>query len=211
MEFLPQLITLGSVVLLACISPGPDFIAVTSHALSGRRAGLGAAIGVSVACLVWSSLAMFGLGLLLARIAWLYEVVRIAGAVYLMYLGGKMLLSAWKMRGVKAPELSGFRAETSIKFGRGLRNGLLVGLTNPKSAAFFGSLFVTVLPVAAPMWVHGVTLAIVLGVATGWFCLLSVLFSSRAIQRVYRNLRNYIDTLMGAILVAIGVRLASNS
>ncbi|RYB06058.1 hypothetical protein D3272_07655 [Lichenibacterium ramalinae] len=90
----PQLLTLSAVFLLACISPGPDFTAVTSNALADRLRGLGVAVGVAVACTIWATLAMFGLGLLLTKIAWLHEAVRLGGAAYLHYLGVKMLLGA---------------------------------------------------------------------------------------------------------------------
>jgi threonine/homoserine/homoserine lactone efflux protein len=68
-------------MLLACVSPGPDLIAVTSHALAKRRAGLYATAGISTSHALWRRWQP-GLGLILAKLAWLYEVIRIAGAVY---------------------------------------------------------------------------------------------------------------------------------
>jgi len=203
MEFMPQLATLASVMLLACISPGPDFIAVTSQSLSDRKAGIGAAIGVTVACLIWATLAIFGLGMILSRLSWLYEVIRYLGAAYLIYLGIRMLIG---LR-LSATELA-ISAAPVRTMPRALRRGFLVGMTNPKSAAFFGSLFVTVLPIHAPLWVHGVTLAIVGIVACGWFCTLALLFSMRRIRNIYLKLRRPFDAVMGGLLVAIGARLA---
>ncbi|MQT12037.1 LysE family translocator [Segnochrobactrum spirostomi] len=204
MSYLPQLLTLAAVLLLACISPGPDFIAVTSHALASRRRGLGVALGVAAACVVWASLAMFGLGVLLVRISWLYEAIRVVGALYLIYLGAKLLLSARKSYGALTVEA----VEGDTRFAP--RIGLLVGLTNPKSAAFFGSLFVTVLPVGAPLWVQGATLAIVALVAGGWFTLVAYMFSAKRVRSLYARVRRPIDAVMGAILVGLGVHLAAS-
>lgn len=204
MTYLPQLLTLAAVLLLACISPGPDFIAVTSHALASRRRGLGVALGVAAACVIWASLAMFGLGMLLVRISWLYEAIRVVGALYLIYLGAKLLLSARKSYG--ALEVRAIENDTRFA----PRIGLLVGLTNPKSAAFFGSLFVTVLPVGAPLWVQGATLVLVALIAGGWFTLVAYLFSARRVRSVYARIRRPIDAAMGAILVALGVHLAAS-
>ena len=81
MDFLPQLSTLAGVVVLACMSPGPDFVAVTSRALVSRKAGIGVALGITVAVAVWATLAIAGLGVLLARVAWLYEAIRLVGAL----------------------------------------------------------------------------------------------------------------------------------
>lgn len=73
---------------------------------------------------------MFGLGLLLTQIAWLYEAIKLAGAAYLIYLGGKMLLSSRRSKAAVPAAIP--------KRGRGsaVRVGFTVGMTNPKSAAF---------------------------------------------------------------------------
>lgn len=203
MQFAPQLLTLAAVVLLACVSPGPDFIAVTSNALVSRSRGLGVAAGVAIACAIWAALAMFGLGVLLTETAWLYEAIRLFGAAYLIYLGAKMLFSACKPY-----------AEIDITAAAGtehvsLRTGLMVGLTNPKSAAFFGSLFVTILPVGMTAVIEWTAVAIVLAVALAWFSLVALMFSSGPVRSAYQSLRRPIDAVMGAILIGLGVRLAT--
>jgi len=88
------------------------------------------------------------------------------------------------------------------------RRGLLVGLTNPKAAAFFGSLFVTLLPAHAPLWVHGATVLTVATVSIGWFTSIALLLSTGSVQRRYAKLRRPVDALMGTVLVALGARLA---
>ena len=202
-SYAPHLLTLAAVVLLACVSPGPDFIAVTSNALSGRARGLKVALGVGIACIVWAALAMFGLGLLLTRIAWLYEAIRLAGAGYLLYLGVRMLLAARHRTG--AVEVDVARAADSP-----LRIGLMVGLTNPKSAAFFGSLFISILPAGTPDAVQIAAVAVVGVVALGWFGLLAVMFSAERVRTLYVTLRRPIDAVMGTLLLALGLRLATS-
>ncbi len=203
MEFFAQLATLAGVVLIACISPGPDFIAVTSQSLSSRRSGVGAALGVAMACTVWATLAVFGLGLVLTRLSWLYEVIRYFGAAFLIYLGIRMLLSL--RSGQRELNISAAPAASDIV---SVRRGFLVGMTNPKSVAFFGSLFVTVIPAHAPSWVYAATLAIVSLVACGWFCVLALLFSTGRIRSLYMKLRRPFDAVMGSLLIGIGARLA---
>ncbi|RQS60686.1 lysine transporter LysE [Burkholderia sp. Bp8963] len=203
MSYIPQLAAVGGVMLLACVSPGPDLIAVTSHALGNRRAGLHAALGIATSHAVWAAMAIFGLGLIVAKLAWLYEAIRIAGAAYLIYLGVKTLWglrqSAQQPDPAVAPARSGAQA---------YRKGLLVGVTNPKAAAFFGSLFVTLLPAHAPSWVHGATLAIVVAVSLTWFCTMAVLFSTSRVQTGYARLRKPIDAVMGTVLLGLGTKLA---
>jgi threonine/homoserine/homoserine lactone efflux protein len=203
MSYIPQLAAVAGVMLLGCISPGPDLIAVTSHALAKRRVGLFAALGIATSHALWAALAVFGLGLVLTQVAWLYGAIRIAGAVYLVYLGAKTLLglrqSASQMEVAAMPVRSGLQAYQS---------GLVVGLTNPKAAAFFGSLFVTVLPAHAPLWVHVTTIGIVAGISLGWFGTMAVLFSTQRVQHNYNRFRKPIDAIMGTILIALGAKLA---
>lgn len=203
MSYFPQLAAVAGVMLLGCISPGPDLIAVTSHALAKRRPGLFAAFGIATSHALWATLAVFGLGLILAQVAWLYGAIRIAGAVYLIYLGVKTLIGlrqpASPMDAAAMPVRSGWQA---------YQRGLMVGLTNPKAAAFFGSLFVTVLPAQAPLWVHAATIGIVASISLGWFSAMAILFSTRRVQHGYNRLRKPIDAVMGTLLMGLGAKLA---
>lgn len=202
MNYIPQLFTLAGVMLLACMSPGPDFVAVSSYALSSRRAGIFVALGVATGCVIWALLAVFGLGILLTKFGLLYSGIRFLGAAYLLFLGSKMLLSA------RRPKAS-LKVSCSTENHKGsFRRGFFVNMANPKAAVFFGSLFVTILPMGAPMWVHAVTIAIVGIVSSCWFVILAWMFSAVRVRTIYDNIRRPIDVLMGAALVGLGAKLA---
>lgn len=202
MDYLPQLVTIGAVILLACVSPGPDFIAVTSNALVSRQRGLGVALGTSIGIALWAVLAVVGLGVLLNTIAWLYEAIRIAGVCYLLYLGIKILL------GARRPYQDLEIRQTANTTLSAPRVGLLVSATNPKAAAFFGSFFITVLPAHAPGWVLAAAVMVVATVALLWFSLLALMFSTARVRAIYARMRRPIDVFMGVVLVGLGVRLA---
>jgi len=203
MSYLPQLAAVAGVMLLGCVSPGPDLIAVTSHALEKRRAGLFTAFGIATAHSFWALLAVFGLGLILAKVSWLYGAIRIAGALYLVYLGTKTLI------GLRIPTNQTEAKAISVHSGvQAYQRGLIVGLTNPKAAAFFGSLFVTVLPAHVPLWVHLATIGVVAGISLGWFTSMAILFSTKRVQHGYDQLRKPIDAVMGTILIGLGAKLA---
>ena len=206
MDYLPQLLTLAGIILLACASPGPDFVAVTSHALHDRRAGMFVGLGIACAVILWATLAILGFGLLIREMFWLYEIIRVAGAVYLGYLGIRMLASALK----KAPSEEGIVRASAASAGQAWRRGLLVGLTNPKTATFFATLFVTLLPAGAPAWVY-ISVVGLTGAITGiWLGLLAAFFSVKRVRSIYMRIRRPVDALMGAALLGLGIRMAAS-
>ncbi len=117
--------------LALIVAPGPDNILVLTRGVTlGRKAALVSATGASLGLVVHSTFAAVGLSALLAQSAVAYGVVKYVGAVYLIYLGVKALLSGniFAASGESAPNV-------------GLRNvflqGVLSNLFNPKIAIFF--------------------------------------------------------------------------
>lgn len=206
MDYLSQLLTLSGIILLACASPGPDFIAVTSHALNDRRSGIGVGLGISSAVLIWATLSILGFGLLIKQLFWLYEAIRIAGAIYLFWLGTRMLIGVFKGDYGQQSHTHAPRAG----MGQSWRRGFIVGITNPKTATFFATLFVTLLPVGAPLWVYVSTIALVGIITSLWLCLLASCFSIGSVRTVYAKIRRPVDALMGAVLVGLSVRMATS-
>lgn len=81
--------------LLAGASPGPATLTIAGTSMSsGRRAGLAVATGVTTGSFMWSFSAAFGLGAIMLANAWLFEIVRYAGAAYLGWLAIKSARAA---------------------------------------------------------------------------------------------------------------------
>ena len=193
----------AAVHLLVAASPGPAFLAVSRTAIgTSRTAGLIAAAAMATGALVWAVATFFGLHLLFAQAPWLYDALRLGGAAYLMYLGIGMLRDAWR---------GGGDAAGSVQFaparGTYLRC-LAVQLSNPKAAVFFGSIFVTLLPADAPLWLKGAALAILAMNEFGWYALVALVLSAPRVRRIYGAAKRGLDTLFGGFLTALGVKLA---
>jgi len=199
---LSALAALFAVHLLVVASPGPAFLAVSRTAISSSRAaGIAAAAGLATGALIWAVATMFGLDVLFARVPWLYDAMRLGGAAYLIYLGLGMLRSAWR-----GERMHGDAAGPAGN--RAFLRSLGVQLSNPKAAVFFGSIFVTLLPAAAPLWVKCGALAI-LGInELGFYGLVAVVLSAPRAQRIYGNAKRALDALFGGFLTALGVKLA---
>lgn len=155
---------------------------------------------------LWATLAILGFGLLIKELFWLYEAIRLAGALYLIYLGGPMLMGVAKGQ-YGEQHVSGV---ARIGAGAAWRRGFLVGITNPKTATFFATLFVTLLPVGAPAWVYVSVVALVGLITSLWLGLLASFFSVERVRSVYASIRRPVDALMGAALVGLGIRMATS-
>src|SRR5262245_47456969 len=130
--------------LLAVVSPGPAFLVLSQLAAGrSRAAALGAALGIALGAVLFAALTMWGLAVVVTQIAWLGTLLRVAGAVYLVYLGLGLFHAASAERSeAPAPR------ERGADEAAGLRIGLITALTNPKAIAFFLSLFAVALPPA---------------------------------------------------------------
>jgi len=87
MDYTNTFLFIRIVFLLALMSPGPNNVAITTHAMKSRWSGVLVAYGVSTASVTWATLAIAELGFIIASLPWLLEALRILGAAYLMYLG----------------------------------------------------------------------------------------------------------------------------
>lgn len=196
-----MLMTIAGVLMLSVMSPGPNFAIVTSTTMTvSRRAGILTGLGLAAASFTWALLAVAGLGLLIAHAGWIYTAVQLAGASYLIWLGAKMVLGA--RRPPQTP--SGKSRAVGLA---AARKGFLVSMTNPKSVAFYGSIFAVMVPVQAPIWVHAAIVVISAGVSALWYCGLALLFSNGAVRRAFVRGRSVIEATMGLFLIGLGCRM----
>jgi threonine/homoserine/homoserine lactone efflux protein len=134
MSFLPDLATLATFTLasiLLFITPGPDMSLWLSRTIgSGRASGVAAMIGTNLGCVVHTLLAAFGVSALIAASQSGFLVLKIAGAVYLLWLAIDAIRNGSSLN-VKATENSTSSNMASLLL------GLTVNLTNPKVVLFF--------------------------------------------------------------------------
>src|ERR1700761_9327090 len=83
--------SIAAAISIGAMSPGPSFVMVLRLSVAmSRRAGLAAALGMGVGGMIFGALALFGLQALIAKVSWLYLVLRIAGGIYLVYLASRI-------------------------------------------------------------------------------------------------------------------------
>ncbi len=197
------LATLAGVYLLVLMSPGPNFFLIIQLSTNGKRqAGVQAALGFTLGSIIWASLAFIGIASILAGIGWLYNGLRLAGAIYLIWFGLKIL------RGVVSKKTESIHENSIIKNpANAFRTGLFTSLTNPKAGVFWTSIFATLIPPQMPLWFWGITLLLVVLLSGGWHLGLAFLFDSPKIRGFYQTLRRPIDAVCGTVLVGLGLKL----
>jgi threonine/homoserine/homoserine lactone efflux protein len=205
------LLQIAVIYLVAAASPGPNFFMVTQLSLAGRRTlGAASALGVCTASMLWVTLAMLGLAAILQRLEWLYTGVRIAGALYLVYFGLKLLRSS--VRALPAasvvPEAAPIARDRRAWL-RAYRSGFVTCATNPKSCAFWTSVFAAMFPAHPPLWFYGAVFATIGSLSASWYCGVAFMFATERTQRGYRVLRRPIDGFCGAALVGLGAKLVA--
>jgi threonine/homoserine/homoserine lactone efflux protein len=203
-----QLLTFLGVAAVVIVTPGPDTaLTVRNVVWGGRRHGLATAAGVVCGQLIWAASAVAGLAAVVRASEAAFAGLRIAGAVYLGYLGLLALRDA--VRGTKAVD-DAAAMEAGRTPGRALRQGLFSNLANPKMGVFFLSLLPQFAGVAHPAPVHLLALASIFAALT--FCWLAgycwVVDRAGDVLRRRRPQR-VMDAVTGTALLGLGWRLAT--
>lgn len=197
-------LTIAVVHLVALLIPGADFFFVSQTAVSrSRRQALHGVAGITLGVMVWSALTLLGLQLVLQRMAWLQQAIAIAGGLYLLWMGVKMLRGAiMKPVAAAAPAVVLAGSDWAT-----LRAGLFTNLANPKVVVYFGSVFSAFLGDrvdAATRW--GLWTLIVVE-TFAWFALVAAFFALPVMRRGYLRLTRWIDGLAGTVFVLFGLHL----
>jgi threonine/homoserine/homoserine lactone efflux protein len=188
------------------VVPGPNVLFVVSRSLQlGRLAGVAAVLGGQLGVYVQVIAVALGIGALVQESVAVFTVMRLAGAAYLVVLGVQAIRHRRSLTGLLADPVS--PASTR----RMLRDGFVVGLTNPKAMVFFaavlpqfvarpaghvplqllllGAIFMTIAVISDSMW------AVVAGTVRGWF--------ARSPRRL-----ELVGGASGVVMIGIGASLA---
>jgi threonine/homoserine/homoserine lactone efflux protein len=160
------------------------------------------AIGIGLGTCFWALGALFGLAILFQVAPVLLTVLKIGGGLYLGYLAYKIWKHAPEPMATELPE--GYEGLSGLAL---IWLGITTQLANPKSALFFGTVFLTLVPAHPPLWVYLTVLSIIFFNDCGWNIIVSRIFSLERTRRAYLNLKTTIDRVFGGLLAALSAKL----
>jgi threonine/homoserine/homoserine lactone efflux protein len=205
-----QMIFFLTIAAVLTITPGADMALVTRNTIiRGRVSSFFTTLGIALGCLAHATLSALGLSAILSQSQAIFEVVKFAGAVYLIYIGGASLWSAIRNKSV-APAAAGQQSVTlSDRRLRSFSEGLFTNLLNPKVALFYLTFLPQFIAANEPVLQKSLLLALIhVGMGIVWLTLyasllhsLSGLFSRSAVRR-------RLEALTGGLLIAFGLKLA---
>ncbi len=193
--------------ILLIILPGPDTAIATKNTLTaGRIGGFKTALGTCCALLIHTSAAVLGLSAIIVKSSLLFSIFKYVGAIYLIYLGVKTLLSLRKKEVAASLEMA---SKSQFENTSCFKQGFLTNLLNPKVAVFF----LTFLPqfvdggseTLLPFLIMGFTYTILTAL---WFFLYVYLINQISTFMKKPKAQNWIEGMTGSILIGFGIKLA---
>jgi len=197
---LAAFVGVGAIVI---VTPGQDTaLTIRNTLLGGRRAGVFTALGVSTAQAVWALATSVGLAALIAASEPAFVALKLVGAAYLVWLGAHALVAAWRGTGRRRDGVRG----TGLAPRTAFRQGATSNLGNPKMAVFFTSLL--------PQFADSFSGLLALGLLFAFMTVMWLTAYAAVVARAGDALRRpavqrLLDAVTGAILVALGLRLAT--
>ncbi|CAN7716052.1 LysE family translocator [Paraburkholderia sp. DD10] len=198
-----------SAYFVGTASPGPSNLAIMSLAMSaGRKSALTFALGVVSGSFFWALLASLGLSAVLASYSECLVAIKIAGGLYLLWLGFKSARSAFS-----AGALPANTVRQDEPLGRLYLRGLLLHLTNPKAILVWLSIVSLAMAPGDGASHVSHTAPVVLGcmcIGVSVFSSYAVLFSTASARRVYVAIRRWLDGSLAIMFGIAGIKLLTS-
>lgn len=203
MDTILLILTVAGIHLLLVVTPGANFLVVSQHALRySRHVGLVTAAGVGTATIIQIMLGFLGLAAIMAQSLSFFNTLKLLGALYLIYLGGRVF---WKER--KPLQMASQHVNNLLARDDAYRIGLLTCLSNPKSIIYYLALFTTIIPPTTPIMSKVMMGVVMVLISCSWYALVAICLSYARFQRLYARFEEGIDYLFGSLMIGFGLKI----
>jgi RhtB (resistance to homoserine/threonine) family protein len=192
--------------ILLNITPGNDTIFIISRSMAqGKKAGFMSVLGIATGSLIHTTLAAFGLSIIIAKSILIFSIIKYAGAAYLLYIGYQMLTDKTSLNTENS------FLKKSINLRKIYRDGLITNVLNPKVALFFISFLPQFIdPNVSNTVLSFLKLGVTFTVTGTIWCLILANFASFFFSKLKYNkaIFSYINKACGTVLMGLGIKLA---
>ncbi|AUG99388.1 lysine transporter LysE [Prodigiosinella confusarubida] len=194
----------ATIATLGMLSPGPDFFLVIKNAARyPRLAAIVTALGVICGVATHMAYCVAGLAVVITTTPWLFDLLKYAGAIYLIWIGIQALIS----HGGSKMDLTQLTPQR-VSLKKAFLQGYLCNLLNPKATLFFLSVFTQVLSLNSSMGEKLWYAAIIWILAVIWWPLLVILIQSEPVRYGLAKAQKVVDKVLGGILITLGIKVA---
>ena len=195
-------LSLALICILGASSPGPSLAVVLAISrLQGRRGGYAAAVGHGLGIFLYAAIAAASLSYILKQHGHLFQIVQIAGALMLVWMGVRLLM-ATRRRAENRP------AETTrLALTQSFRHGFAIAVFNPKIAAFFASLFSQYLGEGQSTGLHLAMATLAGGIDMIVYVIVVMLATTQFAVDIFTKFASLNDLVLGIILLGFGAIL----
>ena len=203
-SYIDEIIMLGLVQLLGVASPGPDFAIVVRNSLvSGRKAGVFTALGITLGATIHVTWAILGLGAIIHQNPLILRIIQIVGAAYLIYLGSRAIMT-------KPPASStnigdNFTPDLSNK--AAFMHGLFTNLLNAKAILFILSVLSALISPTTPNHILVGYFFFILIITQGWFSTVCFVLTQPMIRHRFLAKRHWIERSMGVFMILLAFKV----
>ena len=195
-------LSLALICIFGAASPGPSLAVVLAVSrVHGRKGGSAAAIGHGLGVFIYALIAAASLSYILKQHAGLFQAVQIAGALMLVWIGGRLLL-ATRCRAQGQPP-----AAQRLALSQSFRHGFAIAVFNPKIAAFFVSLFSQYLAEGQSTMLHLAMASLAGGIDMFVYLMVVLLATTQLAARVFTICAGLNDRVLGSTLLGFGTIL----
>ena len=187
--------------IIAVVTPGPNFIlTINSSFMYGKKKSLFSVLGITSGTSIWALSGYLGVSVLFLIAPWIYRIIKTIGALYLIYLGIKKLLAKQQTKYIQNQTMN-----FSVLYH--YKKGLLVNLSNPKTAIFISSLFATIIPKDLNWSLGLFSVIIICAISFTWYSMVCLIFSHKKIVNSFSQLGTIIEKLSGAFFILFGLKI----
>lgn len=206
----PKIIAFAGLALTLTITPGADTMLVMRNTLMrGRNAGVLTVLGGCGGIVIHATLSALGLSLILVRFASAYEVVKFAGAFYLIWLGLQSLVRAFHQQPGAQLQANHQQLGDNISSCHSLRDGLLSNVLNPKTALFYLALLPQFVEFSDQVLAISLLLASIhIAMRFIWLLLITILVQKMRAFINRPSIQQSLEAMTGLLLCGFGLRLA---